>query len=121
MCNNIMIMDQLSRVDRALLPQLQARPDGGPPLSRDTIGELRTLADRRFADKPVYGSTRLRRVTISTADADIDLFIFEPEQTTTPKPCLLWLHGGGYVMGSARDLWSGLLFAERVGCIVVSV
>jgi acetyl esterase/lipase len=85
-----------------------------PPLSRDTIGELRTLADRRFADKLVYGSTRPRWVTISNADADIDLFIFEPEQTTTPKPCLLWLHGGGYVMGSLGICGAGRYYQNAL-------
>lgn len=109
-------MTQLDRVDPALLPQLDG--PSRPPISQETLPQVREISRQRSANAPAYGQTTPRRETIS---GDLDLYIFEPTPRTTPAPCLLWLHGGGYIMGQAADMWHGPLFAEQTGCVVVSV
>lgn len=114
-------MPLIDQVDPELLPQLEAPAATAVPISRETMGEVRALSEQRQKTKPVYGSTQSRKVTVEGRAGPVDLFIFETETTGKPKPCLLWLHGGGYIMGRAEDMWNGPLFAERAGCTVVSV
>ncbi len=48
--------------------------------------------------------------------------IIAPRADGTRRPALLWMHGGGYVFGSARqDDSLCARFAERLACAVVSV
>jgi acetyl esterase/lipase len=48
--------------------------------------------------------------------------IIAPRSEGTPRPALLWIHGGGYVLGSARqDDELCARFAERLDAVVVSV
>ena len=50
------------------------------------------------------------------------VYTYEPQdRAETPGPALLYLHGGGYVVGSAEnvDEW-GLLFAQMSGAVVIN-
>ena len=38
-----------------------------------------------------------------------------------PRAGLLWIHGGGYIIGSGRDDVACIPIAEHVGCTIVSV
>lgn len=58
--------------------------------------------------------------TIPGPNGDIPLIIYEPP-TPAPRPALLWIHGGGYLVGSGRDDVSAVPFAEQANCTVVSV
>jgi acetyl esterase/lipase len=64
-----------------------------------------TLSERRVDDA---GNVRVR--------------IIKPRSDSAPRPALLWIHGGGYVLGSARqDDELCARFAERLDAVVVSV
>ncbi len=58
--------------------------------------------------------------TIPGPDCAIPLAIYRPPGSTT-RGALLWLHGGGYIVGVERDDARCIEFAEVVGCVVVSV
>ncbi len=58
--------------------------------------------------------------TIVGADGDIGVVIYQPP-TPAPRGGLLWIHGGGYIVGTGRNDPHGVGFAERAGCSVVSV
>ena len=116
-----MTVDQIDRVDPELLPLLQVDEAPPLPITRETLHQVRARSAQRIATRPVYGTTQPRLETITTPDGGLDLYIFEPHPIPSPKPCLIWLHGGGYIMGQAMDMWNGPLFAERTGCTVVSV
>ena len=48
--------------------------------------------------------------------------LYRPDGVTDPAPALLWIHGGGYVIGNARqDDQLCLRFADKLGIFVASV
>ncbi len=50
------------------------------------------------------------------------LRIYQPKNAASPAPALLWLHGGGYVIGTPEmDDRACIEFARSLGLIVVSV
>ncbi|GGR26746.1 alpha/beta hydrolase [Deinococcus ruber] len=63
-----------------------------------------------------------RRIAGPTGAPEVRVLVYHPAEASTPLPGLLWIHGGGYVLGSAdaddllvRD------FVSKVGCMAVSV
>lgn len=53
---------------------------------------------------------------------DVELVIAGPKHRAGPLPALYWIHGGGFVFGSAEDDLPGLAhIAGTLGAVVVSV
>ena len=44
-----------------------------------------------------------RDAPVVAVDADVSVRLHRPERLADPAPALLWIHGGGFVMGSARQ------------------
>ncbi|MGE2719577.1 alpha/beta hydrolase [Mycolicibacterium celeriflavum] len=44
-----------------------------------------------------------RDVPVVAVDADVSVRLHRPARLADPTPALLWIHGGGFVMGSARQ------------------
>ncbi len=66
----------------------------------------------------------IKNVYITGADdhTRIRLRIYRPKSIAAPTPVLIWLHGGGYVMGKPEmDDGSCADYARRLGLAVVSV
>ena len=61
----------------------------------------------------------------STVDGSIPIKVFRvATPAATPAPALLWMHGGGFVMGTVNDTESvipGYELAARAGAVVISV
>lgn len=52
----------------------------------------------------LLGRIRARRdVPVVAVDADVSVRLHRPARLADPAPALLWIHGGGFVMGSARQ------------------
>ena len=62
----------------------------------------------------------IEEMSIAGPDCEIPLAIYQPPGPA-PRGGLLWLHGGGYIVGVERDDARCIEFAEFVGCTVVSV
>ena len=66
-----------------------------------------------------------QRVQLPAKSQSIDLLIIRPTGISMPDqrlPVLLWFHGGGYCMGSARDNVQRLAgIARQTQCAVISV
>ena len=84
------------------------------------------LARSRMIPLPPFettGVTLERRTVPGPAGApDIGLHLYRPEGGAGPLPAIYHIHGGGYVMGAAKDLEGvhrGLVRA--LGCVLVSV
>jgi acetyl esterase/lipase len=78
---------ELRRMAR-LLPREPIRPA--------TLPFIRVLAD-------LASRGHSRGVETLTLSSGIDVRLHRPVGVSTPAPALLWIHGGGYIMGSARQ------------------
>ncbi|MDZ4234286.1 MAG: alpha/beta hydrolase [Dietzia sp.] len=57
-----------------------------------------------------------------TLASGVGVRLYRPEDVPTPSPALLWIHGGGYVIGAAaQDDVLCRRFARELGATVVSV
>ncbi len=63
-----------------------------------------------------------RRIPGPSGAPEVGLRLYRPTARSQPLPGLLWLHGGGFVVGHPT-MDDGLCqrFAEEAGCLVVSV
>jgi acetyl esterase/lipase len=107
--------------------------------SNDVHPDLRRIA--RIAPKRIVGPRSLPimralmasagRLLSRGASGDVEVItlasgagvrLFRPPGVTEPTPALLWIHGGGYVIGSAQ-MEDGLCrqFSARLGVTVASV
>ncbi len=87
-----------------------------PPLAREMT--LASNLEMRASLPP--GDVTIEETAIPGADCEIPIVIYQPPGPA-PRGGLLWLHGGGYIVGLARDDARCIEFAEVVGCTVVSV
>jgi acetyl esterase len=126
------------RVLRALAGPAVCSPEGWP-LDLQTQAMLRMAALARFPELHVGGPAQARaradraaplldliapnRIRAREAAAgEIAVRIYEPEELARPAPTIVYLHGGGWVLGSlgGYDRICRAL-AHRVGAVVVSV
>lgn len=104
------------RIDPQLLPAL----DLLPPLeiTRENIAQLR----RQLAEllPPVSVPDLLHdEVAIPTPGGDLDIHVYRASETSG-QAAVLWIHGGGYLLGSAEDGMAQQI-AQRSDCTVFSV
>ena len=116
-------MDILNKLDPQVAPGLEVFPaemyaaiGDDPPLAREMFGELTAAMAHLVPPSEVTAEER----TIPGPDVDIPIVIYQPPNEA-PRPGLLWIHGGGYIIGSAREDATCNEFAEQVGCTIVSV
>lgn len=119
-------MDTRHLVDPELAPFLDQFPaltltDETLPLVRTGMAEL--FAQQRAAVPEFPGiEVSERRVPGPAGAPEVRVLVYLPGGAPRPLPALLWIHGGGYVIGSADqdDLQVKRIVAE-VGCAAVSV
>lgn len=87
-----------------------------PPLAREMT--LASNLEMRAGLPPT--DVTIEEITIPGPDCEILVAIYRPPDPA-PRGGLLWMHGGGYIVGLARDDARCIEFAEVVGCTVVSV
>ena len=122
MVNHIFDID--SRLDQDLAEVRARFPSLGFDL-RDLAGSrtiLKKLAERaRIRDTSSIAVEEFA-ITHPEDSTTLNLKSFRPLTGSTEKPALLWIHGGGYVMGSAGDTDRTLAhIALETDCTVFSV
>lgn len=108
-----------------MLPDLRKMWSGFPrlPFNRWTIRPIRWLTSLM----PTSGSLEDIRIHDTLAQSgdskpDVMLRIYQPEDISEPVPALLWMHGGGLVIGNAKMEDAYLLkFVRDLGIVVISV
>ncbi len=99
-----------------------------PPTSFDNLPAARAASKQMMAAMksqwPVIPNvtTEDRSIPGPKGAPDVTVRIYRPEKQTGPLPSLLWIHGGGYMLGEIdqEDL-TAKQFVLAAGCIVVSV
>ena len=116
-------MSFLDQVD----PELVHAVDVMPAERFTAIGEDVPKARQMTEDyqSKLRGALPATEVTIEEtafagADRDIPVVVYQPTNPA-PRGGLLWMHGGGYIVGTARADYHGIGFGEHAGCTVVSV
>ena len=116
-------MSFIDRVDPELLPALDLFPaelmtaiGDDPPAARALLEPLLAAMAEMLPPSEVTIEER----SIPGPDGDIPIAIYQPP-APAPRPGLLMIHGGGYIVGTAREDMNGIGYAEHVGCTVVSV
>lgn len=89
------------------------------PATRRTMDELAAAQMAKVA--PITGITTADR-QVPGPDGEVFVRIYQPEDRPDTLPALLWIHGGGYVLGSVeRDDLLATHLAKVAQCVVVSV
>jgi acetyl esterase/lipase len=84
------------------------------PLTLPILRRLTALRDRRGKSDT--------DVEVITLGPGVGVRLFRPAGVPEPTPALLWIHGGGYVIGTAaQDDWICAGFVKRLGITVASV
>ncbi len=119
-------MDVSARVDPELAAALQALPAGtldwnDLPATRASRLAVLLQATAGLPDSPQV--TKEDRLLPGRAgDPDVPVRIYRPTATSGNLPGFLWIHGGGYVLGSlVMNDFAMQHLVNEVGCVVVSV
>jgi len=104
------------RLDPELKPALEQMPP--LELTRENVVQMRELLASR-PRPPSAVEVATETASIATADADVGVYIYR-RTARAEQPALLWIHGGGYIIGSAIDERARVVAAE-LDMTVVSV
>ena len=124
--NNNMNKDSTMTTRHLVDPELVAILDQipAPVLTTETLGQIRAMSSQASAGLPQVSTLSVSEHFIPGPEAapDVRVLVYQPTSVHQSVPALLWLHGGGYIMGSAdaEDLMVKRIVLD-VGCAAVSV
>jgi acetyl esterase/lipase len=111
-------------------PELVAMLDTFPALDLtvealpQTRAEFKEMLAQMSATLPEFPdiSVSERYIPGPQGAPDVRVLVYLPKNVTTPTPALLWIHGGGYVIGSADQADPDVKqMVSATGCAAVSV
>ncbi len=106
---------------RAVVPQIDKYLAMQPPLTAATLNEARkpiALFNRPPLDTVPH---EMRRISGGRGQPEVTIYIVNAKPGTR-RPAILHTHGGGYVMGAAKDSVRGLQeLCQQIDCVAVSV
>ncbi|MGW3101218.1 alpha/beta hydrolase [Streptomyces sp. NPDC001100] len=113
----------------ALDPELRELLAEMPLMSRlspEVLAQLRQLPSAPVESLLAHRQVDRREITVPATDGvPIPLSVFSPattDGTTSPAPCVYWMHGGGMVMGDRfSQIDIPLEWLDELGAVVVSV
>ncbi len=110
-----------NRVNPELLPGLEMFPE--LDLQPEFLQAIREGAAQMNQPALVDESLSLNDEIIPGPDSNpLRLRIYSPKSQNEALPALLWIHGGGYILGSADDNDDLCMrFVQEANCVVVSV
>lgn len=106
------------RIDSELAVIIPALPAELANITRENILAVREgMAAGALA--PVETESVVTEHVAPSADGDVAVFVYR-RPSDEIQPCVLWIHGGGYILGSAQDDRARGI-SEQLNCTVVSV
>jgi len=120
----------IKRIDPELLPIFEAYGemglDTGFPTHEKFLEFRATFkenTDQMVANFPPFENVDIDVVTFkSYDDAEISARVYRPSGAVGALPVLLWIHGGGYIVGQAiQDDPVAYRYTNNLNCVVVSV
>jgi acetyl esterase/lipase len=111
-------------------PELLAFLDQNPPLrlTREALPDIRAQRKELLAQqKPMQSvfpdiEVSERYLPSAPGTPDVRVLVYLPKSAPRPLAALVWIHGGGYVLGSPdADDVTVKTIVDQVGCAVVSV
>jgi acetyl esterase len=114
-------------VSNYLIPELAAIADGFPKLDLADLASTREVIRQAAAHYPVYDSKRELTVTDVVipgyqGEPEVAGRMYVPADAGEAVPGLIYLFGGGYVMGSIETIdYPSRMLADRAGIAVVAV
>ncbi|ANS73232.1 lipase [Paenibacillus yonginensis] len=90
----------------------------------DKRKEMQQFAAAVAASLPANNAVRITEAHVPGAagDPDVRIKIYQPSGGNVPLPGVLYIHGGGYILGSADMMDPALQqMASGIGCVIVSV
>ena len=114
-------MSTYELVDPELRPFLEVFPAG--TITAENLPFVRQGGLPAPATIPTYPHVTVHEEIITRPQApDLKVLVYAPSERQAPLPGLLWIHGGGYVLGHAHDDDLALKhLVSEVDCAIVSV
>jgi acetyl esterase/lipase len=119
-------MDTRHLVDPELLETLDAMPND--ELTRERLSDIRAQRAAEVArlqpTLPVFPhiDVQEQRIAGPPGAPDVRVLLYVPKQAPRPLAALVWIHGGGYVMGTPEaDDQQVKAIVSELGCAAVSV
>ena len=122
------IVDKTAEIKKKIDPEVQAVIDTLPDFflnpTLDTKENLDFLRAVAAPELPPFQSdlVTMQVKEVETNQTKVKICIYQPnEKSTQATPALLWIHGGGYAVGTARDDQTALSILEAIQGPVISV
>ena len=119
-------MDLTKRIDPELAPSLEMIPADGS-FDFDDLPAAREMSNVLFAEMvaqmPTVEGVDTRDITMPGPDGapDVTARLYVPENITGSRPGVLWIHGGGYILGDLElDDHNISQMSVSTGTIIVS-
>jgi len=116
-------IDPAALVNPELRPILEAMKSrmNMPPLTAERLKQIRSMPMTAFLPKPLAEPAIVEKMIPGHAgDPDVKILLMGQKQDGKTRPAVLYIHGGGYILGSA---WAEVLGAQRLctdlDCVVV--
>ncbi|MFB7717021.1 alpha/beta hydrolase [Nocardia sp. NPDC056100] len=107
-------------------PELEPWVDQLRPADYRDVPAARAQMSALFSARPpvaVPESVRIRDLIARTEDAEVDVpvRVYAPADRPGPFPALLYVHGGGFVLGDLEMVHAKMIRFAELGIVVVSV
>jgi acetyl esterase/lipase len=112
----------LAPLDQEIAARLAALPPGTFDFDEWTLGSIVARRAVRAALPVPEAPPTTTVFRDEQADAAVRVRIYSPPDPGPPRPCVYWIHGGGYITGSALTVDPRLnVWVEALDCLVVAV
>ena len=121
-----MTMDVAATLDPQIAAALAVSPMGSIDFGSFTFESLPAMR-QAMADLPVVElpptTTESREIVVPGATGhDPTVRVYSPPTTATGRPCVYWIHGGGYMFGSGLTIDARInRWVEEFDCVAVSI